>query len=419
LKKLFAIYLFVLSVPICGISQLKVDIYPTEKFMITQMLMGDSSTQIWNVLFKGTHSARGIFYSRNTVIPISEGLVLSTGNVVDISGPNKGAGFSSSNLSKGDQDLHFLAKYKTYDATWISFEFKATENLIRFNYIFGSEEYPEYVGSNFNDVFGFFLTDLETGEVTNLAVIPNTNKPITVNNINHQSHSNFFIPNATNKAQQIEFDGLTKPLIAYSEVVPNRKYRIKIAIADVGDDAFDSGVFLEGKSFKSENKKDFFINNSDYFEAFSNQKLVLVKTTEKNNVVPHQQVSLLDDKITFPIENTRNIIQDSVIIYFNFNKSIATEMELKNAKNKLDRLNIPNTNLIITGHTDQLGNGQYNQRLSVERATFINKWIRENFEIKTSTISGQSYNQLTQTQTTPIARAKNRRVVIRIQSEKP
>ncbi|MGB0805328.1 MAG: choice-of-anchor L domain-containing protein [Salibacteraceae bacterium] len=404
-------------------AQVKIDIYPTEEFMITHMLVGDSSTNIWNVQFQGPHESRAIFYSQNTVMPIKEGIVLSTGNAKAVTGPNKGTGFTGSNLSKGDQDLHYLAKYKTYDATWISFEFEAQHNLVRFNYVFASEEYPEYVGSTFNDVFGFFLTNLETGDVTNLAVIPNTLSPITVNNINHKTHSNFYLPNAKVKSEQIEFDGLTQPLIAYSEVVPGNKYRIKIAIADVGDDAFDSGVFLEGKSFKSESKKEFFKNNKDYFEAFSNSKNVRSskqmeapnnelnpntssqpkKSASKNQHLP---------KTTSKFKKTTYTNLDSIIIYFDFDKYEATQSELNKAKTKIANSNISQYSITITGHTDQKGTDAYNTTLSKKRANFVSKWMETNYHITPSHVNHFSFHQLAQSQTTPTARSKNRRVVI-------
>ena len=157
MKHLLSIITLYITLAINANAQLKVDTYPTEQFMITKMLMGDSSTKIWNVQFHGTHGARGVFYSNNTVIPIKEGLLISSGFAKSAMGPNKGQGYTTSNHSKGDLELETLAGMKTYDATWISFEFEATHNIIRFNYIFASEEYPEYVGSTFNDVFAFFL----------------------------------------------------------------------------------------------------------------------------------------------------------------------------------------------------------------------------------------------------------------------
>jgi outer membrane protein OmpA-like peptidoglycan-associated protein len=403
---------------------MRVDIYPTEEFMIKNILMGNSSIKIWNVNFIGTHEARGVFYSSNTPIPIDTGLLLSTGHAINVQGPNKGTGFTTSNRSKGDKDLHFLAQFKTYDATSISFDFTPQNNLIRFNYVFASEEYPEYVGSTFNDVFGFFLTDLETGDITNLAVIPNTELPITVNNINHIKHSNFYVKNSfesTPDSNTIEFDGMTQTLIAYSQVVPGRKYRMKIAIADVGDDAFDSGVFLEGNSFISEDKDQFFQTNSDYFSAFSNSS---IKPQIISKKIPESSLT----RIPSNIEKKDSVIQssqtinftkpvlpklDSIIVYFDFDKSQPTANELKKVTEKLNQINIEKYNTSISGHTDQKGSHTYNYTLSQKRAFYIKNWILNNYKTNVISVKGYSFDQLAHIQTYDSARAKNRRVVIR------
>ncbi len=411
-------------------SQLKVDTYPTEQFMITHMLMGDSTTKIWNVKFHGTHGARGVFYSRNTIIPIEEGLIISSGFAKSASGPNKGPGYTTSNRTKGDLELETLAGMKTYDATWISFEFEATHNLIRFNYIFASEEYPEYVGSTFNDVFAFFLQDLQTGETKNLAVIPNTDLPITVNNINHQKHSNFYLANPTDKKTQIEFDGMTKPLIAFSEVLPGNKYEIRIVVADVGDDAFDSGVFLEGKSFKSEPKETFFEENTEYFEAFTLEEEEIAstvvsdivktelaspvqtsKTETTQGIEPKQKVKSEPKNNSKP-NSPSTVKKDSIVLYFDFDQSLPIEGEYTKIKSLLAQKNV--RSLSVIGHTDQLGSDHYNIELSQNRAVTIKKWIEKNYPQIEVTVEWKSFHQLAQNQNNQKSRAKNRRVVIYI-----
>lgn len=417
------IFLTTLFISSIGISQMRVDIYPTEKFMVSNILMADSSIKVWNVSFHGTHEARGVFYNSGTPIAIEQGLILTTGHATNAQGPNKGTGFTSSNSSRGDQDLHFLAKFKTYDATSISFDFSATNDLIRFNYVFASEEYPEYVGSTFNDVFGFFLTDLETGEMTNLAVIPNTELPITVNNINHRKHENFYVNNSfgENNGPTIEYDGMTKTLIAYSEVVPGRKYNIKIAIADVGDDAFDSGVFLEGNSFRSEDKKTFYKMNTSYFKAFGNSEITPQIASQENKpsaiteqIIEEKQIEDMTSEVQVPrMEKPLAPQLDSIIIYFDFDKSQASDTQLKIAQQKLNEIPLEHYDLTISGHTDQKGSHNYNLTLSQKRAFFIKNWILNHYKTNIIAVKGFSFDQLAHTQTHDSARAKNRRVVIR------
>ena len=401
--------LFIFFSVLDGIAQLKVDIYPTEEFMVKNMLIGNESVKVWNVEFGGAHDARGVFYNQNTPIPIAEGILLTTGHAKAAQGPNKGTAFTGTNKTKGDQDLHFIAKYKTYDASWISFEFEAINNLIKFNYVFASEEYPEYVGSAFNDAFGFFLTDLETGEMKNLAVLPNTNTPITVNNINHKKHSNFYIKNAYGKKAKIEYDGLTALLIAYSEVTPGRKYRIKIAIADVADNAFDSGVFLQGKSFVSQNKKIFYQEYNRYFEAFTNEQIVMVTpkpSTKSKTAVPKTS----PQKKTSSTPHKSRI--DSLVILFDFDKGTPTSSSLLTAQNRLNKIDCKKYRFKIVGHTDQKGSSEYNVALSKKRAEYVKNWMNNKYQTQITTIQYKSFNQLINSQTSETARAQNRRVVI-------
>lgn len=370
------------------------------------MLIGNESVKVWNVEFGGAHDARGVFYNKNTPIPIEEGIILSTGHAISAIGPNKGTSFTGVNNTKGDPDLRYIAKYKTFDASWISFEFEAVNNLIKFNYVFASEEYPEYVGSAFNDAFGFFLTDLETGKMTNLAVIPNTEKAITVNNINHQLHRNFYIKNQYGRKAKIEYDGLTALLIAYSQVVPGRKYRIKITIADVADNAFDSGVFLEGKSFISQEKNEFFKQNTLYFDAFLNDTIVMVKPPVLSNKPKSSSKSK-----SVPKRDTKSRI-DSLVILFNFDIETPTHKSLQEAQKRLSKMDCTKYRFKVIGHTDQKGSSEYNIELSKKRAEYVKNWLNKNYHTHLTEVEFKSFNQLINSQTTETARAQNRRVVI-------
>ena len=54
-----------------------------------------------------------------------------------------------------------LAGVNTFDAVTLEFDFEVQSSFIQFNYVFASEEYPEYAPPNnvgFNDVFAFFIS---------------------------------------------------------------------------------------------------------------------------------------------------------------------------------------------------------------------------------------------------------------------
>ena len=146
----------------------------------------------------------------------------------------------------------------TYNATVLSFDFVPFAEIVEFRYVFASEEYPEYVGSQFNDVFGFFISGPGVGNNVNIARIPGNNQPVTINNVNAVSNSAYFVDNGTGttgpqngSSYYVQYDGFTTVLTARANVICGQTYRIVIAVADVGDGIFDSGIFLEANSFSS------------------------------------------------------------------------------------------------------------------------------------------------------------------------
>jgi hypothetical protein len=116
--------------------------------------------------------------------------------------------------------------------------------------VFASEEYPEYVGTRFNDVFAFYLNG------QNIALVPGTTTPVAINTINGggtngtpATNSSFFVPNY-GTAKDIQFDGFTTVLSATATgLVPGVASRIKLAIADTADGSLDSAVFVQASSF--------------------------------------------------------------------------------------------------------------------------------------------------------------------------
>jgi len=209
----------------------------------------------------------GTFTNGNTTnIGMNDGILLSTGNVHDAVGPNNTGSKGTSLNLLGDADLDLLIpSYQTNDASILEFDLIPTGNFLQFNYVFSSEKYPEFVGSTFNDVFGFFITGpglsgLYNGNAINIAKIDTIS--VAINNINNGStntgpcvNCDYYISNGTGSTPEIDstiqYDGFTTLLQASVYVQPNQTYHLKIAIADAGDGIYDSGVFLQSKSLKS------------------------------------------------------------------------------------------------------------------------------------------------------------------------
>jgi len=225
--------------------------------LVQNVLVGGGVT-VTNVTYSGSvPNSIGKFSTGGnpTNLGLQSGIVMSTGNVNSAPGPNISGSTGVSNSTGSDPDLALLIPgYTINDAAVLSFTFVPLSDTIRFRYVFGSDEYPEYVGTSFNDVFGFFLsgpgiTGPYSNNATNIALIPGTSLPVTIDNVNAGSYSQYYVNNTGGAT--IEYDGFTTVFTAWYLVTPCVPYQIKIAIGDAGDSAYDSAVFLEEGSFST------------------------------------------------------------------------------------------------------------------------------------------------------------------------
>ena len=196
--------------------------------------------------------------------PFENGIVLSTGNAMEAGGPHVN-GLSNSNGAPGDDYLTGITG-GTNDASFIEFDFVPPINVINFNYLFVSAEYNQGFECDYSDIFAFVLTDLNTGVVSNLAVLPTTDTgdfSVTCTNVRpavagscgaanepYFDRYNFDATDPTVATNSpIAYGGQTVGLTATGTVIPGNQYRIKLVIADDQDQQLDSAVFLEGGSF--------------------------------------------------------------------------------------------------------------------------------------------------------------------------
>lgn len=210
------------------------------------------------------------FTSGNSTFPIQSGVLLTTGNGVGAIGPNSSGSFTNNSPAtpsvSTDPALNYIANSGVTNGVVLEFDFIPSGDTISFNYLFGSDEYPEYSPSTFNDAFGFILWGPGiSGPYTmagypaggaNLAVVPGTSTPVTINNVGPGAAQNptYYQNNLGGAAYgtAIQYDGTTTLLSANADVQCGQTYHIKLCISNVGDQAFDSGVFLQANSFSSE-----------------------------------------------------------------------------------------------------------------------------------------------------------------------
>ena len=194
--------------------------------------------------FNGAATAGGTFSDPAASVGLASGVVLSSGNVHDVVGPNKAGGTGVDLSTAGDLALDGLSGQTTQDAASLTVNFTPTNPQLAINYVFASEEYVEWVGSQFNDVFAFFVNG------QNCAVTPGTVSPIAVNTINPGSNALFFVPNEP-PTYDTEFDGFTVVLTCRAAVNPGVPNTLRLAIADASDGILDSAVFLQANGVSS------------------------------------------------------------------------------------------------------------------------------------------------------------------------
>lgn len=236
--------------------------------LVTNVLVG-GGLPISNITYNGSGPNANLvqggvqFFNNNgTAFPFSSGMVLRTDNAPTVA---------------GDSDLNALSfPNSVTNGSIVEFDFVATGDTMSFNFIFASAEYTSYTCSNVNDVFGFFLSGPGINgpyqnNAINIATIPGTNTPIGINTVNSGfpannstclaanpnymtdniyftlSYNSLIGPLTTTSPQ---YNGSTVVMTAFSGLECDETYHIKLGIANVGDQAFNSIVFLEAESFQ-------------------------------------------------------------------------------------------------------------------------------------------------------------------------
>ena len=229
--------------------------------LVQNVLLGPG-VKVTSVKYNGASMAIGYFNGSKSNIGLKSGIIMTTGTVVGPDGPVGPNNTESAGMDNGypgsallnqiiaGQTPYGMSPKGTFNAATLEIEFVPMSDTVRFRYVFGSEEYPEFVGSEFNDVFAFFISGPGIAGMKNIALLPN-GTPVTINNVNDQGSPNakYYINNE--HGLTVQYDGFTTPLTAMSAVQCGKTYTLTITIADVGDAAYDSGIFLEANSLSA------------------------------------------------------------------------------------------------------------------------------------------------------------------------
>ncbi len=245
----------------------------TPENLISNYFLG-SGVEVTSITYEGGPSGKravGYFDGGLTATGINRGIVMTTGRAVT-NDPTGTGGYGINAMSNQqastdnfgmimDPDITKIAGTNpVHDLIKYTIKFIPVSDTLRFRYAFGSEEYPEYSCANFNDVFGFFISGpgingTYQNNGINIAKVPGTvNTAVSINNIHPANGTMCPAKNAqyynTVPVNNLPvYDGMLDVFTAQAIVQPCKEYTIKLIIADLGDGIYDSGVFLEAKSF--------------------------------------------------------------------------------------------------------------------------------------------------------------------------
>jgi len=291
--------------------------------LVQNVLLGPGVT-VSNITYTGSLGAIGSFTANGTNLGINSGIILTTGTVLNTGqgpqGPNNKPDAGINNGAGGTNIFNtVLPGASTFNAAILEFDFVPYSDTVRFKYVFGSEEYPEYVGLAFNDVFGFFISGPGIAGEKNIAQVPNNGGVISINNVNNGPNNNgpctncnYYVNNGigtngpyNSSPNYIQYDGYTKVLEAISKVQCGQTYHLRIAIADIADAIYDSGIFLQANSLSSKTPVE--ITYAMTYQAFIEPNIMAEGCVSTTVVLTRQ--GNLSTPFTIPLNVTGTAIQ--------------------------------------------------------------------------------------------------------------
>lgn len=270
------------SMLLLGVSlqaQVTVNNALTVEELVNDVLLGEG-VEATNITYNGSPGDSSyvqvgtyVMDDSETVFPIDSGLLMSTSDLNIVNEGGNGTNIPPfPNYGDDENDLDSIAGFPINNAAVIEFDFTATSDSVKFNYIFSSAEYPSWTCSNYNDVFGFFLSGPGisgeyANDAINIALIPNSTYAVGINSVNsgspvndpdcleanpnYMEDSQYFISNDPPDPSSIQIPGHTVTLSALADIECGATYHIKLAIGNASDQTLQSAVFLEAGSFSA------------------------------------------------------------------------------------------------------------------------------------------------------------------------
>ena len=219
---------------------------------MTETMFGDG-VQVISASYTGDRDSSGIYTNGDTiapgVTPSDTGVMFSTGDLRGFTNSNffqsnqSSPTTTSSSGPNGDPTFDAAAGARTFDASYLDVDFIPTGDVMTMQFVFSSEEYPEYATGAFQDFVGVWING-------NLVPLGLGNGDIGPNNLHAGSASNLFIDN-TQDQFNTEMDGFTATLTLTIPVNAGQLNSIRIGIADVTDSNYDSTLLIADNSIQT------------------------------------------------------------------------------------------------------------------------------------------------------------------------
>jgi len=195
-------------------------------------------------------------------VSFDEGIIISSGQVSSILGPNNADG-TGTNIptipgADGDPDFNSLSASPqgTFDAAYIEINFTPSQDQMKGTFVFASEEYNEYAppsgslssGNTFYDAMAFFVNGVNYS-------VTAAGDAVSINTVNETLNSADFNSNdreddGVPTPFDIAADGFTRRLVWAAPVNPGVPNTLKFGVADGGDSSFDSWLLIDRYAFE-------------------------------------------------------------------------------------------------------------------------------------------------------------------------
>lgn len=216
--------------------------------MLASTVLGPGTTIVGTPTLTSQPGQSGVFTNFNSgpysqtggasgMYSLASGILLTTGIASGAEG-NYIGGPSFDASGSGEAMLSAISGSPTFDADVLTVQFTSANPTLSLTFVFASSEYPAFVGSTPVDPIGIFVNG------TNVALVPGTGTPISINSINANTNSNYFTQYST-PATPFNYGGATTVLTATANVSTTSVNTIRFAIADAGDGSLDSALLIQ------------------------------------------------------------------------------------------------------------------------------------------------------------------------------